>query len=139
MTRRQTILGVTLFAAVCLGLGIIWTVRTQPPSGHPWWAGKNPKVRMEVWEPEKDMATVGMTLPKKTVDAMVAMGMKAKIQVGDYSVDIRHYWRQVQALPPGERLTLDQDGAKIYVWIETSDVKPPPIVPTAAAAESTGT
>lgn len=138
MTRRQTIVGVAIFAAVCLGLGVIWTIRTQPPSGHVWWAGKDPKLRAEVWEPGKDMATVAMTMNKKTIDTMVALGVKATVSVGDYSVDLRHYWRQIQALPPGERLTLDQDGAKIYVWIETSDVKLPPIVPP-AAAESTGT
>jgi hypothetical protein len=138
VTRRQTILGITLFAAVCLGLGVLWTVRTQPPNAHPWWAGKNPKLRAEVWEPGKDMATVAMTMNKKTIDTLVALGVKATVSVGAYSVDLRHHWREIQALPPGERLTLDQDGAKIYVWIETSDVKLPPIVP-AAAAESTGT
>ena len=68
---------------------------------------------------------------------MVAIGMRAQIKVGDYSVDLRHHWRQVQALPPGERLTLEQDGATMYVWIETPDVKPPPIVPQ-AAADTTG-
>ncbi|HLQ65936.1 MAG TPA: hypothetical protein VK123_01745 [Candidatus Limnocylindrales bacterium] len=138
MTRRQTILGVSVFALACLAIGVVWTVRTQPPSAHPWWAGKDPKLRAEVWEPGKDMATVAMTMNKKTIDTMVALGVRAQVKVGEYSVDLRHYWRQIQALPPGQRLTLDQDGAKIYVWIETSDVKLPPIVPTAAAAESTG-
>lgn len=139
MTRRQTILGVTLFFLACLGIGIIWTLRTEPPSGTPWWAGKDAKVRIEVWEPGKDMATVGMTFPKKSVDAMVALGMKARIEVGDYDLDIRRHWKQVQALPPGERLTLRENDATIYVWIETADVKPPPIAPPTVAAESTGT
>ena len=139
MTRRQTIVGITIFSVVCLAIGVIWTLRTQPPSGSPWWAGKDPKVRFEVWEPGKDMATVGMTLPKKSVDTMVALGMKAKIQVGDYSLDIQQHWKRIQALPPGQRLALQDDGATLYAWIETSDVKPAPVTPyDSTAADSAG-
>lgn len=126
MTRRQTIVGIAIFSLACLALGVIWTLRTEPPSAHPWWAGKDPKVRVEVWEPGKDMATVGMTLPKKSVDTMVALGMKAKIQVGDHSLDLRQHWKRIQALPRGQKLTLEDDGATMYIWIETSDMKPPP-------------
>lgn len=140
MTRRQTILGVSILAAVCLAIGILWTLRTEPPSANPWWAGKEAKVRMEVWEPGKDMATFGMTLSKKSVDGMVALGLKTVVQVGHYDIDFRRYWRQVQALPPGERLKVPtDDGSTTYVWIETPDVKAPPLHPAAAAAESTGT
>jgi hypothetical protein len=143
VTRNQTILGVTLLFLACLGLGVIWTLRTEPPSAHPWWAGKDAKVRVEAWEPGKDMATFAMTMPKKTIDTMMALGMKAKMQVGSYDLNLRDYWRQIQALPPGQRLTLHDQGATIYVWIETPDVKPPPVVPavaesTAAASETTG-
>lgn len=129
MTRRQTILGVTVFFLACLAIGVIWTLRTEPPSANPWWAGKDAKVRIEVWEPGRDMATVGMTFPKKNVDAMVALGVKAKIEVGRHHLDIRDHWRQVQSLPPGERLVLHEDDATIYVWIETPDMKPPPLGP----------
>jgi len=132
MTRRQTALGLSLFFLACLAIGIIWTMRTEPPIAHPWWRGKDAKVRVEVWEPGKDMATVGMTLPKRTVDTMVGLGMKAKIEVGNYDVDLRHYWKQVQALPAGERLKIEDQGATIYVWIETADVKPAPLPPLSA-------
>jgi hypothetical protein len=129
MTRKQTILGIAILSAACLAIGIIWTIRTEPPSGHPWWAGKDAKVRMEVWEPGKDMATVAMTLPKKTVDTMVALGMKAKMQVGEHELDIRRYWKRIQALPPGEKLRLEDEDGTLYVWIETPDVKAPPVTP----------
>lgn len=138
MTRKQTILGVTALFLVCLGIGVLWTLRTQPPSVNPWWAGKDAKVRMEVWEPGKDMATFGMTLPKKTVDGMVALGMKATVKVGDYDLDFRRYWKQIQALPPGEKLTLHDRSSTMYVWIETPDVKAPPVVPAPADSEDAG-
>jgi hypothetical protein len=124
VTRRQTILGLSIFAFLCLAAGIIWTLRTEPPSAHPWWAGKEAKVRIEVWEPGKDMPTVGMTLPKRTVDTMVALGMKGKIQAGHHSLDLREHWRKIQALPPGEKLKIEDYEATMYVWIETPDMKP---------------
>ena len=136
MTRRQTILALSIFAFACLAIGVIWTLRTEPPSGHPWWAGKEAKVRFEVWEPGKDMPTVGMTLPKRTVDTMVALGMKGKIQAGNHSLDLREHWKQIQALPPGQKLRIEDDEATIYVWIETPDVKPPAGTPSDTAATS---
>ena len=129
MTRRQTILALSIFFFVCLLIGVIWTLRTEPPSAHPWWAGKEAKVRIEVWEPGKDMPTVGMTLPKRTVDTMVALGMKGKIQAGRHSLDLREHWRKIQALPPGEKFKIEDYEATIYVWIETPDMKPPSGVP----------
>ena len=50
MTRKQTIILVSLLAFVSLAIGVIWTLRTDPPSHRTWWAGKNPYVRVEVWE-----------------------------------------------------------------------------------------
>ena len=123
MSRKQTILAVGLFAFVCLAIGIIWTLRTEPPSANPWWAGKDAKVRVEVWEPGKEMATVAMTLPKKTVDTMVALNVKATIEMGHHEVDIREHWRHIQALPRGEKLTIRDKEATIFVWIETPDMK----------------
>ena len=123
MTRKQTLLGVGILAAVCLAIGIVWTLRTAPPSANPWWAGKDAKVRVEVWEPGKDMATVGMTLPKKTVDTMVAFGMKATISAGDHKLDLRDHWKQVQALPKGEKLVIHDREGTLYVWIETPDMR----------------
>jgi len=128
VTRKQTILGVALLFLACLAIGVVWTLRTEPPSANPWWAGKDAKVRMEVWEPGKDMATFAMTLPKSAVDGMVALGMRTVVQIGHYDMDFRHYWREIQALPPGQRLHLaTEDGSTTYVWIETPDVKLPPI------------
>lgn len=140
MTRKQTILGVSLLFLVCLGIGVIWTLRTQPPSANPWWAGKDAKVRMEVWEPGKDMATFAMTLPKKSIDGMVALGLKAVVHVGNHDLDFRRHWKEIQALPPGEKYRIPgDDGETTYVWIETPDVKASPVRPAAAAPESTGT
>lgn len=136
MTRKQTIIGVAAFSLICLGIGIIWTLRTEPPPGNPWWAGKPAKVRVEVWEPGRTMATVGMTLPKKSVDTMMALGVRSTIEVGHRELDFRKHWREVQSLPPGERMKLRDGDATIYVWIETDDVKPPPITPE--AVDSTG-
>lgn len=137
MTRKQTFLGLGLLLLVCLAIGVAWTLRTEPPTANPWWAGKDAKVRIEVWEPGKEMATFAATFPKGTVDAMVALGMKAKIEVGHYDVDMREHWRKVQSLPPGEKLTIPDDEATIYIWIETPDMKAPPVRP--GAAESTAT
>lgn len=125
MTRRQTILALSIFFFACLAIGVIWTLRTEPPSAHPWWAGKEAKVRIEVWEPGKDIPTVGMTLPKRTVDTMVALGMKGKIQAGNHSLDLREHWKQIQSLPPGEKFKITDYEATMFVWIETPDVKPP--------------
>jgi hypothetical protein len=124
VTRRQTILALSIFFFACLAIGVIWTLRTEPPSGHPWWAGKEAKVRIEVWEPGKDIPTVGMTLPKRTVDTMVALGMKGEIQAGNHSLDLREHWKRIQALPPGQKLRIEDNEATMYVWIETPDVKP---------------
>jgi hypothetical protein len=137
VTRRQTILAVSIFAFLCLAAGIIWTLRTEPPSAHPWWAGKDAKVRIEVWEPGKDMPTVGMTLPKRTVDTMVALGMKGKIQAGNHSLDLREHWKRIQALPPGEKLKIEDNEATMYVWIETPDSKPPSGIPPDSVSDST--
>lgn len=138
MSRKQTVLLVSLFAFACLAIGVIWTVRTAPPSLHPWWGGKNATVRVEVWEDGKDMATVGMTFKKKTLDAMIAFGMSPTVDVDHgRQFHFKKVWRDLQALPPGQRLTMRQDGATVYMWIETSDVKPPPLTPPAATGDST--
>ncbi len=134
MSRKQTVLFVSLFALACLAVGVIWTVRTAPPSLNPWWGGKNATVRVEVWEDGKDMATVGMTFKKKTLDAMIAFGMSPTVDVDHgKQFHFKRVWRDLQALPPRQRLTMRENGATLYMWIETDDVKPPPLTPPSAA------
>ena len=139
MTRRQTIIGVGVFAFLCLAIGIIWTLRTEPPSANPWWAGKEAKVKIEVWEPGKDMPTVAMTLPKRTIDTMIAIGMRSRIEVGHHSVDFRQYWKRIQSQPPGVKTQIQEDEATILVWIETPDSKQTPGIPPDSIPDSTAT
>ena len=137
MSRKQTILLVSIFALACLAIGVIWTVRVGPPPGHAWWAGKNARVRVEVWERGNDLATVGMTFKKKTLDAMIAFGMSPTVDVDRAEkFHFKRAWKGLQALPPGERLVMHEREATIYMWIETDDVKPPPLNPATAAGDS---
>lgn len=137
MSRKQTIVLVSLFTLACLAVGVIWTIRVAPPSGHPWWAGKDARVRVEVWEPGKDLATVGMTFKKRTLDTMIAFGMSPTVDVENVEkFHFKQAWKELQALPPGERLVMHEREATIYMWIETDDVKPPPLKPVAAAGDS---
>jgi hypothetical protein len=134
LSRKKTILVVSLFALSCLAIGTIWTLRTEPPSLNPWWAGKDAKVRIEVWEEGKDMATVAMTLNKRTLDAMVAFGMSPTFEIDDGDkFQLKRVWKQVQSLPPGKRLQLREDEATIYIWIEAKGIKPPAIAPPESA------
>jgi hypothetical protein len=139
VTRRQTIIGVSVFALLCLAIGIVWTLRTEPPSAHPWWAGKEAKVKIEVWEPGKDMPTVAMTLPKRTIDTMIALGMRSRIEVGHQSLDFRKYWRQIQSQPPGAKTQIQEEEATILVWIETPDSKQTSGIPPDSIPDSTAT
>src|SRR5262245_52416387 len=91
---------------------------------------------MGVWEPGKDMPTVAMTLPKRTIDTMVAIGMRGRIQVGDHSLDLRHWWKAIQSQPPGQKLQIQEDEATILVWIETPDSKQPSGIPPDSIPDS---
>jgi hypothetical protein len=80
-----------------------------------------------------------MTFKKKTLDAMIAFGMSPTVDVD--SAEKFHFkraWKELQALPAGERLVMHERDATIYMWIETDDVKPPPLKPMAAAGDSSG-
>jgi hypothetical protein len=137
MSRKQTVLFVTLFSLACLAIGVIWTVRVAPPSLHPWWGGKDARVRVEVWEPGKDLATLGMTFKKQTLDAMIAFGMSPTVDVEDGKrFRLKKVWRELQTLPPQQRLVRHENGATMYLWIETDDIKPPPLTPELVAADS---
>jgi len=137
MSRKQTILLVSIFALACLAIGVIWTVRVAPPAGRPWWAGKDARVRVEVWEPGKDLATVGMTFKKKTLDTMIAFGVSPTVDVEKVEkFQFKRVWKELQALPPRERLVMHENEATIYMWIETDDVKPPPLKPGSVSGDS---
>ena len=46
-------------------------------------------VRVEVWEPGKDMATVGMSLPKKALDFMHVLGLKSEVALDSgYKINV---------------------------------------------------
>jgi hypothetical protein len=117
MARSAGIL-VAILVVLSLAIGVFWTIRTAPPSPRPWWVGKNTDFHVEVWEPHKDMATVAMTMPKKTVDALYAFGLKSVISTDHHKVYLNEIRSQVERLPQGQRLTLHEDSATIYVWLE---------------------
>ena len=137
MTRKQTVLLVGLLAFVCLAIGIVWTLRTSPPTHKTWWAGKDPRVRAEVWEPGKDMATVGMTFKKKTLDTMIGFGISPTVDVDHgKKFHFKRLWKELQALPPRERLVMRENDATLYLWIETDEIKPQPLTAELVAADS---
>ncbi len=125
--RWKFLTAIVLGALVCLGIGIIWTIRLDVPSPQPWWYGKKAVVRLEVWEPGKDMATFAMTMPKAPLDAMYALGLKGRIDINDgREIELKGVWKRLQRLPQGEKLTIEQDGSTATMWIETRDGEPTP-------------
>ena len=115
---RKFWLGVGLLLLIGLVIGIYWTNRLDIPNPKPWWYGKDAVVRMEVWEPGKDMATFGMTMPKKTLDAMYALGVKSTIEVEGRDIHLRTIWKDLQRLPKGEKLRVADEEAVMVIWIE---------------------
>ena len=112
-------LWIAALVVLSLAIGVFWTIRTAPPSPTPWWFGKNPDFHVEVWEPGKDVATVAMTMPKKTVDTMFAFGLKSSVSAGKHKVELNSIRDQVERLPRGQKLEIrDQDSAVIYVWLD---------------------
>ena len=129
MARRSTI-WIAALVVVSLAVGIFWTLRLAPPSPTPWWWGKNPNVHVEVWEAGKDMATVAMTMPKRVLDTMFALGLPADVSADGHEVHLSSIWRRLERLPRGEKLTFKEDEATIYVWLEVGS-KAPADAPTA--------
>jgi len=117
MARRGTI-WIAALIVVSLAIGVIWTLRLAPPSPTPWWWGKNPNVHVEIWEPGKDMATVAMTMPKRVLDTMFALGLPADVSTGERRVHLNSVWRKLERLPRGEKLKLEDQGGTILVWID---------------------
>lgn len=115
---RKFWLGVALLLLICVAIGIYWTSRLDIPNPKPWWYGKDAVVRMEVWEPGKDMATFAMTMPKKTLDTMYGLGLKSVIHVDGRDVQLRSIWKDLQRLPRGEKLRFTEDEAVMVMWIE---------------------
>jgi hypothetical protein len=117
--RRNFLIGLALLLLVSLAIGIFWTMRLDiPMNPKPWWYGKETVVRMEAWEPGKDMPTFAMTVPKKTLDAMYAMGVKQAIDVEGRRIELSQIWRELQRLPKGQKITMHEDNATLHIWIE---------------------
>jgi hypothetical protein len=115
---RSAGIWIAALIVLSLAIGVFWTIRTAPPSPKPWWVGKNIDFKVEIWEPGKDMATVAMTMPKRTVDAMYAFGLKTVVSTDHHKVYLNQIRSQVERLPQGEKLTLHEEGATIKVWLE---------------------
>jgi hypothetical protein len=115
---RKFWLGVGLLLLISVAIGIYWTARLDIPNPKPWWYGKDTVVRMEVWEPGKDMATFAMTMPKKTLDTLYGLGMKSTIDVDGRDIHLRSIWKDLQRLPRGEKLRFAEHDAMMVIWIE---------------------
>ena len=133
MARGRTTVIIVAFAAFCLALGYWWSIQIGLPltGQKPWWYGKNAHVRIQVIEEGHDMATVSMRLPKGMMDTMVALGTDAKISIDDGStvvgftdhksareIKLRDIWKDLQRLPKGEKLTVQEGAATLTIWIE---------------------
>lgn len=118
MARRAGIIWIGALIVVSLAIGVFWTIRTAPPSPAPWWWGKNPDFHVEVWEPGKEMASVAMTMPKKTIDAMFAFGLKSSISAGNHKIYLNSLRSKIERLPRGEKLEIKDGEATIYIWLD---------------------
>ena len=137
--RSKAGLWIGLLVVVSLAIGVLWTIRTAPPAGPtPWWWGKNPDFHVEVWEPGKEDATVAMTMPKKTVDALVAFGLKSTVSTGHHKVYLSTVRAEVERLPRGQWITMHEEGATIYVWLDVKGSDPPVHPPKPLNAGSSG-
>ena len=133
MARGKNLLVVAAFAAFCLALGYWWSIQIGLPltGQKPWWYGRDAHVRIQVVEEGHDMATVSMRLPKGMMDTMVALGTDAKISIepgntvvgftnqkSTREIKLRDIWKDIQRLPKGEKLTVQEEGATLTIWIE---------------------
>lgn len=118
MSKAARLLLVGAFALALLITLLVYR-RIDAPTGGAWWAGRNPVVRIQVWEPGKDLPTVSMTLPKKTLDRMVAFGIPSDISVGDHhKIDFRSFWHDLQRLPRGQKMRFEESDGTVLIWIE---------------------
>lgn len=115
-SAKLVFLGVFVFALV---VSIVMVRRIDAPRERAWWAGKNPVIRVQVWEAEKDMPTFSMTVPKRTLDRMVALGLPPTISInGDREVSFRRFWHDLQRLPRGGKIRFMEGGDSVVIWIE---------------------
>ena len=121
---RGAALWIGALLVVSLAIGVLWTMRTAPPTPLPWWWGKNPDLHVEVWEKGKEDATVAMTMPKKTVDAMFAFGLKSSVSAGNHKVYLSQVRAEVERLPRGQWITMHDEDATIYVWLDVKGSEP---------------
>src|SRR5262245_9205751 len=113
---RHLFILVAVLLLIGLGIGIFWTARLDVPKPTPWWYGKKTVVRAEVWEPGKDMATFSMTMPKQAIDFLYVFGLKSEIELDNHIVSFGQFYKQIQRLPRGQRLHLQEDGATLSMW-----------------------
>lgn len=115
-SARYIILGAFVLAAV---IAVVVSKRLDYPKERPWWAGQDPVVRVQVWEKGREIPTVSMTLPKRTLDQMVAFGFPPTISVdGGREVKFGKVWHDLQRLPRGEKLRFQEDEGTVLLWIE---------------------
>lgn len=118
-TARTMILGVF---ALSLAISVLYTKRLDLPPGRPWWAGRNPVVHLQVWEDDQEMPTLSMTIPKRTLDGVVGLGVRSAIVLNDDSkIELRKVWHDLQRLPRGQKLTIEDDGGRMLIWIDLPD------------------
>jgi hypothetical protein len=123
-TARFIILGAFVLAAV---IAVVVSKRLDYPKERPWWDGRNPVVRVQVWEEGKDLPTVSMTLPKRTLDQMVAFGFPPTISIGQGNeVEFGKVWHDLQRLPRGRRLRFEDGDGTVLLWIEPRAEPMPP-------------
>lgn len=115
-SARLIILGAFVLAAI---IAVVVSKRLDYPKERPWWAGENPVVRIQVWEKGRDIPTVSMTLPKRTLDQMVAFGFPPTISVGEGNeVEFGTVWHDLQRLPRGRKLRFEEEEGTVLLWIE---------------------
>jgi len=118
MSRTAALLIAAAFVVAGLITLLVYN-RIDAPREGAWWAGKETVVRVQVWEPGKDMPTVSMTLPKKTLDKMVVFGVPSEISIGDSrKIEFRTFWHDLQRLPPGEKLRFEESDGTVLIWME---------------------
>ncbi len=118
-TARNMILSVF---ALSLAMGLIYANRLDLPSDRPWWAGRDPVVHLQVWQDSREMPTVSMTIPKRMLDPIVGLGLRPGVQIDDGSrIELRRIWHDLQRLPRGQKLTYEENGGRMLIWIDLPD------------------
>ena len=118
-TARNMILSVF---ALSLALGLVYAKRLDLPAGRPWWTGRNPVVHLQVWEDSREIPTVSMTIPKGMLDPIVGFGLKSGLTINDCSrIELRTIWHDLQRLPRGQKLTYEENGGRMLIWIDLPD------------------